>query len=58
MVQVQFPDGTHLHGLAHSIGENGQLRIMATSSDLADQSARMRDIHSGEIVHIRPAHIE
>jgi BirA family transcriptional regulator, biotin operon repressor / biotin---[acetyl-CoA-carboxylase] ligase len=53
MVQVQFPNGKRLQGLAHSIGEFGQLRILPFPSTSNEQSARMRDIHSGEIVHIR-----
>jgi BirA family biotin operon repressor/biotin-[acetyl-CoA-carboxylase] ligase len=56
-IQVQFPDGNQLQGLAHSIGEDGQLRIIPSPSTINDQSARMRDIHSGEILHIRTAHL-
>lgn len=56
-VQVQFPDGNQLYGHAHSIGEGGQLRIIPSPSTINDQSARMRDIHSGEILHIRTAHL-
>ena len=53
MIQIHFPDGNKLMGLAHSIGGHGQLRIIPSSSDSKEQSARMRDIHSGEILHIR-----
>lgn len=53
MIQVQFPDGSQLQGLAHSIGEHGQLRVIPSPSDSNEQSARMRDIHSGEILHLR-----
>ncbi len=53
MIQAHFPDGSRLMGRAHSIGEHGQLRIIPSSSDSNKQSARMRDIHSGEILHIR-----
>jgi BirA family biotin operon repressor/biotin-[acetyl-CoA-carboxylase] ligase len=52
-IQVHFPDGGRLLGLAHSIGEHGQLRVTPSPSDSNEQSARMRDIHSGEILHIR-----
>ena len=52
-IQVQFPDGSQLQGLAHSIGEHGQLRVLPSPSDSNAQSARMRGIHSGEILHLR-----
>ncbi|MDH4194323.1 MAG: biotin--[acetyl-CoA-carboxylase] ligase [Nitrospirota bacterium] len=52
-IQVHFPDGSQLQGLAHSIGEHGQLRIIPSPSDSNEQSAKMRDIHSGEILHIQ-----
>ena len=52
-IQVQFPDGSQLQGLAHSIGEHGQLRVIPSPSDSNEQSARMREIHSGEILHLR-----
>lgn len=53
MIHVQFPDGTQFQGLAHSLGESGQLRIIPSPSASKEPSARMRDIHSGEIVHLR-----
>ncbi len=53
MVQVEFSDGNQLKGLAHSIGESGQLNVLPSPSASHEQSARMREIHSGEIVHIR-----
>lgn len=52
-IQIQFPDGSQLQGLAHSIGEHGQLRVIPSPSNSNEQSARIRDIHSGEILHIR-----
>jgi BirA family biotin operon repressor/biotin-[acetyl-CoA-carboxylase] ligase len=52
-IQVQFPDGSQLEGLAHSIGELGQLRVISSPSDSTEHSARMRDVHSGEILHLR-----
>lgn len=52
-IQVQFPDGSQLQGLAHSIGEHGQLQVIPSPSDPNKQSTRMRDIHSGEIFHLR-----
>lgn len=53
MIQVKFPDGNQLQGLAHSIGESGQLRVLPSPSALHGQSVRMREIHSGEIFHIQ-----
>lgn len=53
MIQIHFPDGSQLQGQAHSIGEHGQLRILPSPSDSDEQSAKMRDIYSGEILHIR-----
>ena len=52
-IQILFPDGSQLQGLAHSIGEHGQLRVIPSPSDSNDQSARIRNIHSGEILHLR-----
>lgn len=52
-IQVHFPDGSQLQGQAHSIGEDGQLRVIPSPSDPNRSSAKMRDIHSGEILHIR-----
>jgi biotin-(acetyl-CoA carboxylase) ligase len=52
-IQILFPDGSQLQGLAHSIGEHGQLRVIPSPYDSNDQSARIRDIHSGEILHLR-----
>lgn len=53
MIQIDFPDGSRLEGKAHSIGEQGQLRVLTSPSDQNEQSAKMRDIHSGEILHLR-----
>lgn len=52
MIQVHFPDGSQLQGLAHSIGNDGQLRVTPSPSDSNEQSAKIRDVHSGEILHI------
>lgn len=52
-IQVHFPDGSQLQGLAHSIGEQGQLKVIPSPSDPNEQSSRMREIHSGEILHLR-----
>jgi BirA family biotin operon repressor/biotin-[acetyl-CoA-carboxylase] ligase len=52
-IQVHFPDGSQLQGLAHSIGKHGQLRVTPSPSDSNERPARMRDVHSGEILHIR-----
>jgi BirA family biotin operon repressor/biotin-[acetyl-CoA-carboxylase] ligase len=52
-IQVQFPDGRQLEGLAQSIGEQGQLQMIPSPSDSKKQSARIVDIHAGDIRHIR-----
>jgi BirA family biotin operon repressor/biotin-[acetyl-CoA-carboxylase] ligase len=50
-IQVQFPDGSQMEGLAQSLGEQGQLQIRP--SETSEQSARMIDVHAGDIRHIR-----
>jgi BirA family biotin operon repressor/biotin-[acetyl-CoA-carboxylase] ligase len=52
-ILAQFPDGTTLEGVAESIGIHGQLQMMPSSSDTHGQSARMAEIHAGDIHHIR-----
>jgi BirA family biotin operon repressor/biotin-[acetyl-CoA-carboxylase] ligase len=52
-IVAQFPDGTTLEGLAQSIGEHGQLQMMPSTSDFKGESARIVDIHAGDIRHIR-----
>lgn len=52
-IQVLFPDGSQLQGLAHSIGKHGQLRVTPSPSDSNEGSAKMCDVHSGEILHVR-----
>jgi BirA family transcriptional regulator, biotin operon repressor / biotin---[acetyl-CoA-carboxylase] ligase len=52
-IQVHFPDGSELQGLAHSIGALGQLRVTPSPSDSNNQSGKMRDVYSGEILHLR-----
>lgn len=52
-IQAQFPDGTTLKGVAQSIGEQGQLQMMASPTDAQGQSARIVDVHAGDIRHIR-----
>ena len=54
-IQAQFPDGREVKGVAQSIGEQGQLQIQTATSDLTEQSAKIVDIHSGDIRHIRKA---
>jgi len=51
-IQVRFPDGREVKGVAQSIGEQGQLQIQTATSDLTEQSAKIVDIHSGDIRHI------
>jgi len=57
-IHIHFPDGSQLQGMAHSIGEDGQLRVIPSPSSPNGQSARMRNIHSGEILHIRPTGLQ
>jgi len=52
-VQVQFSDGSELEGMAQSIGEQGQLQMIPAPSDSKEQSARILDVHAGDIRHIR-----
>jgi BirA family biotin operon repressor/biotin-[acetyl-CoA-carboxylase] ligase len=52
-IQVQFPDGSELEGLAQSIGAQGQLQLRPSPSDAKEQSARIREVHAGDIRHIR-----
>ena len=52
-IQVQFPDGSELEGMAQSIGEQGQLQMILSPSDVKEQSARILDVHAGDIRHIR-----
>ena len=50
-IQINYPDGSQLQGLAQAIGAQGQLQV--SPSDLTEKSARIVDIYSGEISHIR-----
>ena len=52
-IQVQLPDGKTIEGMAHSIGKQGQLQISPSPSDAMSESARIMDIHAGDIHHIR-----
>ena len=52
-VQVQFPDGKTIEGIAQSIGKQGQLQIIPSPSGRHEQSAKIVDVHSGDIHHIR-----
>ena len=52
-ILVQFPDGSTLEGMAQFIGEQGQLQMIPSSSDATGQSARIVDVHAGDIYHIR-----
>ncbi len=52
-ILVQFPDGSMLEGMAQSIGEQGQLQLVTSPSDATGQSARIVDVHAGDIHHIR-----
>jgi len=57
-IVAKFPDGTTLGGVAQSIGEQGQLQMMPSPSDAKGQSARMVDIHAGDIRHIRTSNVQ
>lgn len=57
-IQVHLPDGRQLDGVAKAIGEQGQLQILTSSSDPKEQSAKMVDIHAGDIRHIRKLDIQ
>jgi BirA family transcriptional regulator, biotin operon repressor / biotin---[acetyl-CoA-carboxylase] ligase len=57
-IQVHFPDGSQLQGMAHSIGKDGQLRVTLSPSDSNEQSAKICDVHSGEVLHIRTAALQ
>lgn len=57
-IQVQFPDGRELEGMAQSIGEQGQLQMIPSPSDAKEQSARILDVHAGDILHIRKSHFQ
>ena len=51
-IQVLFPDGSELEGMAQSIGEQGQLQMIPSTSDGKEQSARILDVQAGDILHI------
>ncbi|MCA9466586.1 MAG: hypothetical protein KC643_14260, partial [Nitrospira sp.] len=55
IIQVQFPDGSNLTGLAQAIGEQGQLQVRPISSQVTTQFDKIVDVHSADILHIRPA---
>lgn len=50
---VQFPDGSQREGLAHAIGEQGQLQIIPSTSDARGQSASIVDVHAGDIRYLK-----
>jgi BirA family biotin operon repressor/biotin-[acetyl-CoA-carboxylase] ligase len=52
-IQVLFPDGIEMEGMAQSIGEQGQLQMIPSPSDAREQSVRILNIHAGDIRHIR-----
>jgi len=56
-IVAQFPDGTTLKGVAQSIGAQGQLQMMPSPSDTQRQSARIVDVHAGDIQHIRTSNL-
>ncbi len=57
-IQVQLPDGRQLDGVAKTIGAQGQLQMLAFSSDPKEQSGRIVDIHVGDIRHIRKLDVQ
>lgn len=52
-ISVQFPDSSALEGIAQSIGKQGQLQISPSPSEIKGKSARIVDVHAGDIRHIR-----
>lgn len=54
IIQVQFPDGSNLTGFAQAIGEQGQLQVRPISSQVTTQFDKIVDVHSADILHIRP----
>jgi len=56
-IQVHLPDGRQLDGLAKAIDEQGRLQMLLSSSDPKEQSAKMVNIHAGDIHHIRKSDI-
>jgi BirA family transcriptional regulator, biotin operon repressor / biotin---[acetyl-CoA-carboxylase] ligase len=57
MVQVHYPDGSLVIGMAAFIGEEGQLQLIPSSSFQPGQSDRILAVHSGDILHVRKGHI-
>jgi BirA family biotin operon repressor/biotin-[acetyl-CoA-carboxylase] ligase len=57
-IQAQLPDGRQLDGVAKTIGTQGQLQMLVSSSDPKEQSARIVDIHVGDIRHIRKLDVQ
>ena len=57
-IHVQLPDGRQLDGVAKAIGAQGQLQMLASSSDPKEQSTRMVEIHVGDIRHIRKLDVQ
>ncbi len=52
-ILVTFPDGTAFEGMAQSIGEHGQLRVIPSASDSIGVFANIREVHAGDIQEIR-----
>ncbi len=56
-VQVHYPDGSRITGVAASLGEEGQLQVLPSPSFQGGQSDRIIAVHSADILHIRKIHI-
>ncbi len=52
-IVAQFPDGSTLEGTAKSIGDQGQLQMVPSPSEPRGQSARIVEVHAGDIRHIK-----
>ncbi len=55
-ILVEFPDGKSQEGTAVSIGEQGQLQMTPLPSSAPRESAKILNVHAGDIRHIRNSH--
>lgn len=55
-ILVEFPDGKSQEGIAASIGEQGQLQMSPFPSSTRGESAKILNVHAGDIRHIRNSH--
>ncbi len=55
-ILVEFPDGRSEEGIAVSIGEQGQLQMTPLPSSTTGESDKIRNVHAGDIRHLRSSH--